>query len=124
MFFAGLSWRLIVPVLVRGRVGIVALVVAEPTLCQQGVDWPLREYQQHRVCTLLDPGKDPLGKGFHIIQGMIAIGSGGLTGKGFMSRHADAPGVHSRAHHRLHLRGLQRGVRPARRALLLLASPS
>ncbi len=50
-----------------------------------GVRWPvLREYQQHRVCTLLDPTKDPLGKGFHIIQGMIAIGSGGLTGKGFM----------------------------------------
>ena len=47
--------------------------------------WPLlREYQQHRVCTLLDPTRDPLGKGFHILQGMIAIGSGGLTGKGFM----------------------------------------
>jgi rod shape determining protein RodA len=55
-------------------------------LCQPGVDWPvLRDYQQHRVCTLLDPTRDPLGKGFHIIQGMIAIGSGGLTGKGFMS---------------------------------------
>jgi rod shape determining protein RodA len=36
------------------------------------------------VCTLLDPSKDPLGKGFHIIQGMIAIGSGGVWGKGFM----------------------------------------
>jgi rod shape determining protein RodA len=44
----------------------------------------LRDYQKHRVCTLLDPSKDPLGKGFHIIQGMIAIGSGGLFGKGFM----------------------------------------
>jgi rod shape determining protein RodA len=44
----------------------------------------LREYQQQRVCTLLDPAKDPLGKGFHIIQGMIAIGSGGFWGKGFM----------------------------------------
>ena len=43
-----------------------------------------RSYQKHRVCTLLDPTKDPLGKGFHIIQGMIAIGSGGLTGKGLM----------------------------------------
>jgi rod shape determining protein RodA len=49
------------------------------------VDWPvLHEYQKNRVCTLLDPTKDPLGKGFHIIQGMIAIGSGGLFGKGFM----------------------------------------
>ncbi len=84
-FFAGLSWRLIVPVLALGVIGIVALVVSEPTICQPGVDWPfLKQYQQHRVCTLLDPGKDPLGKGFHIIQGMIAIGSGGITGKGFM----------------------------------------
>ena len=47
--------------------------------------WPgLREYQKTRICTLLDPTKDPLGKGFHIIQGMIAIGSGGVYGKGFM----------------------------------------
>jgi rod shape determining protein RodA len=47
--------------------------------------WPmLREYQKNRVCTLLDPTADPLGKGFHIIQATIAIGSGGVTGKGFM----------------------------------------
>ena len=85
LFFAGLSWKLIVPVLALGVIGIVALIVSEPTICQAGVDWPLlKAYQQHRVCTLLDPGKDPLGKGFHIIQGMIAIGSGGFTGKGFM----------------------------------------
>ncbi|MBL8331742.1 MAG: rod shape-determining protein RodA [Rubrivivax sp.] len=86
IFFAGLSWRLVLPVLALGAVGIVALIVAEPTICEPGVDWRvLREYQKHRVCTLLDPTQDPLGKGFHIIQGMIAIGSGGLTGKGFMS---------------------------------------
>ena len=85
MFFAGLSWKLIVPVLVLAAVGIVAVIVSEPTICQSGVKWPLlKDYQQHRVCTLLDPSKDPLGKGFHIIQGMIAIGSGGITGKGFM----------------------------------------
>ena len=84
-FFAGLSWKLIVPVLVVGVVGIVALIIYEPTICQPDVNWPLlKDYQQHRVCTLLDPNKDPLGKGFHIIQGMIAIGSGGWTGKGFM----------------------------------------
>jgi rod shape determining protein RodA len=84
-FFAGLTWKLIVPVLGLGVVAIVSLIVSEPAICQPGVDWPLlKAYQQHRVCTLLDPGKDPLGKGFHIIQGMIAIGSGGLTGKGFM----------------------------------------
>jgi rod shape determining protein RodA len=86
IFFAGLSWRLVLPALVLGAVAIVALVVAEPAICEEGVRWPvLREYQQHRVCTLLDPTRDPLGKGFHIIQGMIAIGSGGLSGKGFMS---------------------------------------
>ena len=85
LFFAGLSWKLIVPVMALGCVGIVALIVSEPAICAPGVDWPLlKDYQQHRVCTLLDPGKDPLGKGFHIIQGMIAIGSGGVTGKGFM----------------------------------------
>jgi rod shape determining protein RodA len=85
MFLAGLSWRLVVPVLVLGALALVAIVVSEPWICEPGVRWPvLREYQQHRVCTLLDPTRDPLGKGFHILQGMIAIGSGGLTGKGFM----------------------------------------
>ena len=86
IFFAGLSWKLVIPVLVLGAVGILALVLTADAICQPGVDWPfLRDYQQTRVCTLLDPTKDPLGKGFHILQGMIAIGSGGLTGKGFMS---------------------------------------
>ncbi len=86
IFFAGLSWRLVLPALALGAAAVVAIVVAEPTICAEGVRWPvLREYQQHRVCTLLDPTRDPLGKGFHIIQGMIAIGSGGITGKGFMN---------------------------------------
>ncbi|WP_374675325.1 rod shape-determining protein RodA [Ideonella sp.] len=85
IYFAGLSWRLIIPVLAAGALGITALVLSADTICQDGVTWPLlREYQRHRVCTLLDPTTDPLGKGFHIIQGMIAIGSGGVTGKGFM----------------------------------------
>ena len=85
IFFAGLSWKLVVPVLVLLASAITALVVFGDDACQPGVNWPLlRDYQQHRVCTLLDPTKDPLGKGFHIIQGMIAIGSGGLSGKGFM----------------------------------------
>jgi rod shape determining protein RodA len=86
IFLAGLSWRLILPVMAIGLVGVVALVLAEPTICAADVTWPLlREYQKHRICTLLDPSSDPLGKGFHIIQGMIAIGSGGIDGKGFMS---------------------------------------
>jgi rod shape determining protein RodA len=85
IFFAGLSWKLIIPPAVLGVLGIVTLIVMEPHWCAPGVDWPiLHEYQRQRVCTLLDPMKDPLGKGFHIIQGMIAIGSGGLLGKGFL----------------------------------------
>ena len=86
IFFAGLSWRLVLPPVLLAVVGIALLVAFEPQLCSPGVDWPvLHAYQQQRVCTLLDPMRDPLGKGFHIIQGMIAIGSGGLLGKGFMS---------------------------------------
>jgi rod shape determining protein RodA len=86
IFFAGLSWKLIVPVLVIFACAIGALVLSQDKLCEPGVNWPLlHAYQKHRICTLLDPGSDPLGKGFHIIQGMIAIGSGGLWGKGFMN---------------------------------------
>jgi rod shape determining protein RodA len=85
IFFAGLSWKLVLPVLALLAVGVLTLVLMGDALCKPGVEWPfLREYQRTRVCTLLDPTKDPLGKGFHIIQGMIAIGSGGLAGKGFM----------------------------------------
>jgi len=85
LFFAGLSWWLIIPPLLLGMIGVSLLVFFEPSLCLDGMDWPfLLDYQQQRVCTLLDPGRDPLGKGFHIIQGMIAIGSGGFWGKGFM----------------------------------------
>ena len=85
IFFAGLSWRLIVPVLVVAALAISAVVISEDRICQPEVKWPmLRDYQKNRVCTLLDPTTDPLGKGFHIIQGMIAIGSGGVEGKGFM----------------------------------------
>ena len=85
IFFAGLSWRLIVPVLVLAGLALLAIVVSEDHICQPEVQWPLlHDYQKNRVCTLLDPTTDPLGKGFHIIQGMIAIGSGGISGKGFM----------------------------------------
>jgi rod shape determining protein RodA len=86
IFFAGLSWRLIVPPVLLGLVGVALLVWYEPQLCADGMRWPvLHDYQQQRICTLLDPSRDPLGKGFHIIQGMIAIGSGGFFGKGFMA---------------------------------------
>jgi rod shape determining protein RodA len=85
IFFAGLSWKLIVPPVAIGLFVVGLLVGFESQLCADGFDWRiLHDYQKQRVCTLLDPTKDPLGKGFHIIQGMIAIGSGGFAGKGFM----------------------------------------
>lgn len=85
IYFAGLSWRLIWPPVLIASAGIIALIVMESSWCAPDVDWVvLHDYQKQRVCTLLDPFKDPLGKGFHIIQGMIAIGSGGVFGKGFM----------------------------------------
>lgn len=86
IFFAGLPWKLVVPPAVLAAVGITWLIWNEPWLCQDGMSWYfLHDYQRTRVCTLLDPMRDPLGKGFHIIQGMIAIGSGGIWGKGFMA---------------------------------------
>ncbi len=73
LFFAGLSWRVI----------IFALILF---LCLTPVIWHmLHDYQQHRILTLLNPQSDPLGRGYHIIQGIIAIGSGGLYGKGYLS---------------------------------------
>ena len=86
LYFAGLDWRWLVPPLVLGLLGFAGLILWSDDLCANGVRWPLlHDYQQQRICTLLDPSRDPLGKGFHIIQGMIAIGSGGFFGKGFMA---------------------------------------
>ncbi len=85
LFFAGLSWRLVFIVLGIVVVGVLGLILFGDAACADGVSWPgLREYQRQRVCTLLDPMRDPLGKGFHIIQSVIAVGSGGLFGKGWM----------------------------------------
>jgi rod shape determining protein RodA len=84
IFFAGLRWRWILPPLVIGLMSIVLILIFEDHLCADDVNWVvLHEYQRQRICTLLDPTNDPLGKGFHILQGMIAIGSGGFFGKGY-----------------------------------------
>ena len=72
MFLAGLPMRWFVG-------GGVAAAVAAPLVFFFG----LKEYQQRRVTTFLDPESDPLGAGYHITQSKIAIGSGGITGKGF-----------------------------------------
>jgi rod shape determining protein RodA len=72
LFFAGLPWKAI---LGGATLGAASLPVV----------WGLmHDYQQRRVLTLLDPSSDPLGDGYHIIQSTIAIGSGGLFGKGWM----------------------------------------
>jgi rod shape determining protein RodA len=85
IFLAGLSWRLIVPVAVLGLAAVGLLVGFEKEICAAGVKWPgLHDYQKYRICTLLDPTTDPLGKGFHIIQSTIAVGSGGVLGKGWL----------------------------------------
>jgi len=85
IYFAGLTWKIILPVLGAGVVVITLIVSYQNQICAPGVTWPvLHDYQQHRVCTLLDPTTDPLGKGFHTIQSIIAIGSGGVTGKGWL----------------------------------------
>ncbi|WP_432258882.1 rod shape-determining protein RodA [Cupriavidus sp. TMH.W2] len=85
IYFAGLTWKLILPVLGLLVVAVALLITFQNDICAPGVNWPvLHDYQQHRVCTLLDPTTDPLGKGFHTIQSIIAIGSGGVEGKGWL----------------------------------------
>ncbi|WP_374664285.1 rod shape-determining protein RodA [Acinetobacter sp.] len=72
LFLSGMSWRLI-----AGALGVLA--VAAPLLWM----FFLQEYQKKRILTLFDPESDALGAGWNIIQSKIAIGSGGMTGKGF-----------------------------------------
>jgi len=85
MYFAGLSFKLLAPVAIIVLVGAGTLLYYQTQICHPDFDWVvLHEYQKNRVCTLLDPSSDPLGKGFHTIQAMIAVGSGGIYGKGYM----------------------------------------
>jgi rod shape determining protein RodA len=84
IFFAGLSWKLIAPLTLIGIAGVVAIIMYQTQICSPDVKWPgMKDYQKHRICTLLDPSSDPLGKGFHTIQSTIAVGSGGIFGKGW-----------------------------------------
>lgn len=73
IFFAGIRWRWV----------FMAIGTA---LASAPIAWLfLHDYQRERILTLLDPGKDPLGAGYHIIQATIAVGSGGLSGKGWLN---------------------------------------
>lgn len=73
LFIAGLSWRMIV--------GLALLAAAIAPL----VWLVMHDYQRERVLTFLNPESDPLGTGYHIIQSQIAIGSGGISGKGWLN---------------------------------------
>ena len=73
IFFAGLPWKIII--------GLSLTAV-----CTAPFAWTLlHDYQKRRIMTLIDPASDPLGSGYHIIQSTIAIGSGGILGKGWLS---------------------------------------
>ncbi|MFJ3045887.1 rod shape-determining protein RodA [Herbaspirillum chlorophenolicum] len=72
IFFAGLPWKILVSLVIAGAASLPVV-------------WSfMHDYQRQRVMMLIDPTSDPLGKGFHIIQSTIAIGSGGVTGKGWL----------------------------------------
>jgi len=72
LYFAGLGWRVMATLAVLGGASLFPL-------------WGLlHDYQRRRVLTLLDPSQDPLGAGYHTIQSTIAVGSGGVFGKGWL----------------------------------------
>ena len=72
IFFAGLPWKVLVGLFIAGAASLPVV-------------WSfMHDYQRQRIMMLIDPTSDPLGKGFHIIQSTIAIGSGGITGKGWL----------------------------------------
>src|SRR5258705_7280791 len=73
LYFAGLSWKVIAGL-------VVAASAAAPLV------WPhLRDYQRERILTFIDPARDPLGAGYHSSQASIALGSGGVVGKGWLN---------------------------------------
>jgi len=73
LFLAGLSWYILIG-------SAVAAAASAPFLWSA-----MHDYQRHRILMLLDPSQDALGKGYHTIQGMIAVGSGGILGKGYLN---------------------------------------
>lgn len=74
VFVAGLSWRI-------GFIGLIGAVVAGYSAYRFEI---LKPYQLERILTFLNPDRDPLGQGYHLLQSKIALGSGGLDGKGFI----------------------------------------
>jgi len=79
MFLAGVHWAYFAAVIAAG-VGLITAVFQS-----RGTTWQLiKDYQYRRIDTFLDPSTDPLGAGYHITQSKIALGSGGISGRGFM----------------------------------------
>ena len=74
VFLAGVNWRVIGGAILAGAIAL-------PLFFRFG----LKEYQRSRILTFLDPSRDPTGASYHITQSKIALGSGGVTGKGFMN---------------------------------------
>jgi rod shape determining protein RodA len=72
LFLAGLSWRIIAGAAIAGAASLPLLWSA------------MHDYQRRRILTLFDPSQDPLGAGYHTIQSTIAVGSGGILGKGWL----------------------------------------
>jgi rod shape determining protein RodA len=73
IFLAGLSWTILFGLLVAGCASLPVL-------------WSvMHDYQKRRILTLIDPSQDPLGAGYHTIQSTIAVGSGGISGKGWLN---------------------------------------
>ncbi len=72
MFVAGLSWKIIVAAVTAGVAAIVPYIM-----------FVMHDYQRNRILTFLNPEGDPSGAGYHIMQSKIALGSGGLLGKGY-----------------------------------------
>ena len=72
MFLAGLSWRILVAGAILAGAGVVPFIL-----------FVLKPYQRDRILTFLHPESDPSGSGYHILQSKIALGSGGLLGKGY-----------------------------------------
>ena len=83
---------------------LVGVIVVLPHVWER-----LHDYQKERILTFIDPDRDPLGSGYHILQSKIAIGSGGLIGKGFMQGTQSPAQFPAREAHRLHLHDVRRG---------------
>jgi rod shape determining protein RodA len=108
LFLAGLSWKVIAGLVGRRR-------AAAP------LAWThMHGYQRERILSFIDPSRDPLGTGYHSTQASIAIGSGGVIGKGWLNGTQTHLDFLPERHTDFIFAGVRRGVRPHRQRLLLV----